>query len=165
MLGIEKLPRNNRERCIKLIEPKTGWALFSAELHLGTLILCSFLCWLQSIVHSLTHLCLLRRAHTHTHIRTQAQRSNEIYKEEKVERREIKRERVYKTIVKDVVFAFHVYASQWNLFMWFFSSFHPSIPCTWLCRWCCTMQKTRWALEFSWNWEENEIIGLVAMSD
>lgn len=65
MPRIEKLPWNNRERCIKLIEPKTGWALFSAELHLGTLILCSLLCWLQSIVHSLTYVYF--GTHTHRH--------------------------------------------------------------------------------------------------
>lgn len=46
---------------------------------------------------------------------TSPQRSNENQRNKKrarARRGETKRERVYKTIVKDVVFAFHVYASN-----------------------------------------------------
>lgn len=83
-----------------------------------------FLCWLQSIVHS--RMFTSARAHTRTYAHRHNGQMKNIKRKKTVERREIKRERVYKTIVKDVVFAFHVYASQWNLFMWFFF-FIPSI--------------------------------------
>lgn len=53
---------------------------------------------------------------------TSPQRSNEVKRAKTKQRdeagggKELKREHVYKMIVKEAVFAFHVYATNWNLF-------------------------------------------------